>query len=108
MFINKALAQTITSTSPGSSVACGGKIKNPLGFCDLESLLVLIAEKLYFISIPIVTIMILYGAFQILTAAGETDKIQTGKRTIWYAIIGFAVVLIAGGISSVIKNFTSK
>jgi len=96
-----------TGVSGSTSGGIGG-IDNPLQFDDLTSLLVFIGEKLYLISIPIVVIMIIYGAFQILTAAGETDRIQTGKRTVWYAIIGFAVVLLAGGIASIIKSFTSN
>lgn len=100
ILINKALAQIATNPPVG--------IDNPLKFDDLTSLLVFIGTQLYYISIPIVTIMILYGAFQILTAGGEPDKIQTGKRTIWYAVIGFVIVLLAGGVSDLIKSFTSN
>jgi len=105
---NPATNNWIGNPAVGSSGNATGGIGNPLQFDDLAGLLVFIGEKLYLISIPIVVIMILYGAFQIITAAGETDRIQTGKRTIWYAAIGFGVVLLAGGIASIIRSFTSK
>jgi hypothetical protein len=108
ILINKVLAVQSAGTGANGGIGVGsgaGGINNPLGFDDLTSLLVFIGGKLFILSIPIVTVMILYGAFQILTAAGEPAKIEIGKKTIWYAIIGFGVVLIAGGISDLINNF---
>ncbi len=100
ILINKVSAQVGINPPTG--------INNPIKFNNLTDLLVFIGGQLYLLSIPIVVIMILYGAFQILTAAGEESKIQIGKRTIKYAILGFVVVLVAGGIADLIKSFTAN
>jgi hypothetical protein len=40
----------------------------------------------------------LWGGFNILTAAGEDDKVGTGKKIIIQALIGIAVIFLAGSI----------
>ncbi len=39
--------------------------------------------------------MVLYGAFQIMTAGGKPEQVSSGRKTILYAVIGYAVVLLA-------------
>jgi hypothetical protein len=41
-----------------------------------------------------------------LTAAGNPDRFNEGKRAIVYAIIGFIVVLIANGLPALIRDLT--
>jgi len=57
-----------------------------------------------FIAPPIVGIMIIIGALQILTAAGDEEKFKTGKKTVLYAVIGYAIILLASGISFIIQE----
>lgn len=90
IFINTANAITIT---------------NPLvGYNTVSELICGIAGALAVIAGAIAVIMVLYGAFQILTAGGEPKKFEEGKHTIIYAAIGLAVVLLAGGIVSLVGN----
>jgi hypothetical protein len=56
------------------------------------------------IAIPLTAIMVLVGAFQITTSAGDPEKFSTGRKTILYAAIGFVIALIATGVTSIIKN----
>ena len=91
---------------PSSGLIPGSGIENPLNFDTLTDLLIAVSKWLFKIAIPIVTIMILYGAFQMLTAAGNPEQFSKGKRTILYAIIGLVVVLIASGIPDLIKQLT--
>ncbi len=63
-----------------------------------------VASNLWIIAAPICTIMIIWGAFQMLTAAGDPEKIKTAKKTILYAAIGFGIVLLASGIPGLIKE----
>jgi uncharacterized membrane protein YidH (DUF202 family) len=56
------------------------------------------------IAIPLSVIMVLVGAFQMMTSAGEPEKISQAKKTILYAAIGLAIAIVAGGITTLLKN----
>jgi hypothetical protein len=58
----------------------------------------------YDIATPLATIMVLVGAFQMMTSAGDPEKFSQAKKTLTYAAIGFAIALVAGGVTSIIKN----
>ena len=64
-----------------------------------------IVNAIFYVAIPIVTVMVLIGAFQILTSAGNPEKIQTAKKTIFWAVGGFVIIIIGLGITSIIQNF---
>lgn len=90
-------------SSPGGSG--GFTLSNPLDPCkDLSCIALAIIKALFLISIPIVSIMVLVGGFQILTAGGDPEKFKTGRKTIIYAVVGFAIILIAGGVVSIIQS----
>ena len=100
---------TTGNTSNGTTVT----VSDPLG-CSSDpsgSPIVCVLNRIngaiFAISIPIVTLMVLIGAFQILTAAGNAEKVTKGRNTIMYAAIGFVVVLFAGGITSIIRSILS-
>ncbi len=59
---------------------------------------------LFTIAIPLCGIMVLVGGFQMLTAAGDPTKFSNGRKTILYAVVGFAVILVAGGVATLIQN----
>lgn len=52
----------------------------------------------------IFTGLIIYAGYNLMTAAGEQDKIDTGKKTIIGAIIGLTITLAAYSIA----NFVAK
>ncbi len=81
-------------------------LSNPLGGnCnDLTCPAQAIINFLFTIAIPLCGIMVLVGGFQMLTAAGDPAKFSNGRKTILYAVAGFAVVLIAGGVATLIRN----
>jgi len=85
-------------------VGSGSGLTNPLSYDTLEEILDAVAGFLFTISIPIMVIIIIIGAFQLITAGGSEEKIRKGKKTITWAVIGFVVVLVAGSIASLIKN----
>ncbi len=81
------------------------ELPNPLQTTSVADLLARIINFLIiYIGPPIFTLMILYGAFQILTAGGDPEKFKTGKKTILYAVIGYAILLVAGGVGFLIKQ----
>lgn len=49
--------------------------------------------------------VIIYAAFQMMTAGGDPEKFQTGKKTILYAVIGYGIILLSRGLVYVIAGF---
>ncbi len=84
----------------------GGPITllNPLGTQSFAGIVQAILAALFTLSIPIVAIMVMVGGYYILTAVGNEERLKTGRNTILYAVIGFAVILIANGVVSLIRE----
>ena len=53
----------------------------------------------------IASLVIIYGAFLILTAGGNTEQFEKGKKAISYAVIGVVVLLFSAFIVAAIKKF---
>lgn len=49
-------------------------------------------------------IMIIYGGFLYVSAAGKEDKIETGKKIIMYAVIGIIIILLSFAIVNTVLN----
>ena len=94
-------------TAPGGGItlpdllACTGA---PAGTSPILCVLGKILTVLLKISIPITTIMVLVGAFQILTAAGDPEKFKTGRKTILYAVAGFSIVFFASSVVPILQS----
>ncbi len=108
--------QLAASSDPGGSTDPGGsqdpdrspaeepKIENPLKFGTIPEILNAVAGFLYALALAVVTIMVLWGGLQILTAAGNPTQIEKGKKTLLYAVIGTVVILVAGGIADLVAD----
>ncbi|HVO28552.1 MAG TPA: pilin [Candidatus Paceibacterota bacterium] len=80
-------------------------LPNPLGSINnFQAVVAAISNFLVMIAIPLVAVMALIGGFQMITAGGSPEKFANGRKTLMYAAIGFAVVVLASGIVSIIKN----
>lgn len=80
-------------------------LPNPLSVNTFQQVVANVSNFLLIIATPLVTIMALVGGFQMITAAGNPEKFAAGRKTLLYAVIGFAIVLLAGGVAQIIKNF---
>ena len=63
----------------------------------------LIIKWLFIIIMLVVTIMIMYGGFLFVTAAGDPDRAGKGKKVLTYAAVGLAVALLARVIPSLLR-----
>ncbi len=52
----------------------------------------------------IAVIMIIYGGFLYVTAAGADDKVGTAKKIILYSIIGIIIILVSFAIVNTVLN----
>lgn len=86
----------------GQTQAITITIPNPLSCTDITCVLGQVLNSLLILAVPIVTIMALIAGYQILFAAGDPEKASRGRRTLLYAAIGFAVILLATSLSVII------
>lgn len=67
-----------------------------------------VADKLiggvYWIAVIVTPFMVLWGGFQVMTAAGDPTKLKNGRDTILWAAIGFLVALLASGFVDFIQS----
>lgn len=93
---SNAIAQSITIPNPLGS---GGK--------DIPTLIDTIATWLLGIGLTISTIIIIWAAFLFMTSGGSKERVTMARKTLWYAIIGIVILLLAKGVTSIIQNFLS-
>ncbi|HEY5221373.1 MAG TPA: hypothetical protein VIJ29_04545 [Candidatus Paceibacterota bacterium] len=105
--VSAALFLFLTATAANAQTLC-----DPLGTnCQpgtesFSTVATAVAAFLFWdIATPLSAIMVLVGAFQLITSAGEPEKISQGRKTLLYAVIGFAIALLAGSVVNIIKNF---
>ena len=87
--------QTFTDFKPGDSLELNsGNLSNSLTTTDdaTEFILRVVNFALGFLGL-IAVIIVIYGGVLYVTAAGEEEKTQTGKKAITYAAIGLLIVL---------------
>lgn len=82
-------------TTPGTD--CPG--------CCTMNLIFTITDWIFFALVALATIFILLGAFNILTAGGNAEKVTTGRSYILWAAIGLIVALLARVIPSLARFF---
>jgi len=83
-------------------------IKNPLGeTSDIYTLVMKILDFLIILAFPLSAILIVYAGLLYITSAGNAEKIKTAQKTLIWALIGFAIVLIAKSVPPIIEEFLS-
>jgi len=81
-------------------------ISNPLSGIadDIPGLIGYILYLARWIAGSIAVLMIVVGAYQILFSAGDPKGWEKGKQTITWAVVGFAIVLLAQVVVDIIKE----
>ena len=103
--MNYVLAQGTTTGSNPPYSGSGLSIEPPVGLpTSVCALLDNVTDFLFLVIAPLAGLMILWAAFQILTASGDPEKFATGKRTIVYALIGLGVVILSKGIVAIVTG----
>ena len=101
-------APVVFAQDGGTGGADGGtggvELPDPLGGKDFITILKQVTNFLILIAVPIAALMIIFGAYQIMFAGGDTEKVTTGKRTILYTVTGFVIILLAWSIIAILQN----
>lgn len=82
-------------------------LPNPLGISTLAELVEKLVQILAVVAAPVVTAMVLWGAWKITTSAGDAAKVKEGGKIIGYAALGFGIMLLAGGVTEIIQSLFS-
>lgn len=101
VFVPTVLAEGTNQNKPVTKI----ELFNPLKNESLDSLLATILQGLTALAIPVVTIMIIIGAYYLITAGGNPSRVSKGKDYILWAVVGFAVLLLATSITTIISNW---
>ncbi len=92
----------IPSKKPGAS------LYNPLKFKTFGELSKTIINFIFYTSLMIAFVFLLFGAFNILTSGGVIAKVALGKSIILYTVIGESIILLSRGLVSIISNILGK
>jgi hypothetical protein len=84
---------------PGKTCLCP-----PTRYRTITELIDGIINAVFKIGIILAPLMILWGAFTFVTAAGRPEKIETGKKIIFWAIVGLAIILFSRAIISIVRS----
>ncbi len=94
-----------TGTAGGNNAANSViELPNPLRISRIDDIVGLIINGLIFVAIPVVTLMVLIGAFQMLFSGGDPAKFENGKKTILYAVIGLVVIIVSRGVADIVVS----
>ncbi len=98
----KLVARDFTAIS--SACTSGATVSvDDYGMCCLISAVYRITDWIFYILMAFVGVMIVIGAFAIVTAGGSPDKVTAGRNYILYAVIGMIVAFFARAIPNIAK-----
>jgi len=84
--------------------AHGVEFVNPIDKDTVEEVITGIVDWVYKMALIVAPLMITVGAFYLITAAGDPERVNTGKKIITWTMIGIAVVLLATSVKLVIES----
>lgn len=85
---------------PGS----GEKIVNPISSSSITELIRKVLEGAIKIGMPVIVLAIIYSGFLFVSAQGNTEKLNTAKRSLMYTLIGAAILLGSWAIAQLITD----
>lgn len=75
----------------------------PCGVCCLMNALYTITDWVFIVTIAIVMLFVIMGAFTFVTSAGDPEKTKSGRLYITYAAIGLAIGLLARAVPGIVR-----
>ena len=98
--------------SPGRGGGGGGsteksvllEFKNPLAAENFNELIDALLSWIFWLSIPIAVIMIIYSGIQILLSGGDPTKVTKGKKILLWVVVGLAAIFIGRGFIALIES----
>ncbi|HOX30245.1 MAG TPA: pilin [Candidatus Paceibacterota bacterium] len=76
---------------------------NPITDDTLDKVINNLIDFVFTIALVVCPIVIIIGGFMFVTASGDPKKLETGKKIIFWALIGLAIAIMAKGIVILIR-----
>jgi hypothetical protein len=95
-----------TITMP--TVTSTGTLTNPITSTSFAALLDNVIDWILNIALVLAPLIIVYGGFLYMTAAGDTNKVSQGKNVVLYAVIGFILALMAKSLIGIFAGLVVK
>lgn len=101
--------QASTAGVPGVGPGAGTtsatvEFKNPLQAQDSKELIDAILNWIFWLSIPIAVMVILYAGIKMMTAGGDAKRFQNSRKILLWAVVGLAVIFIGEGFIALIES----
>ena len=90
------------------TVTSEGVIANPIAATSFSDLISRIIDWIINVALILAPLIIVYGGFIYMTAAGDTSKISQAKNIILYAVIGFIIALLAKSLAGILAGLVVK
>jgi len=102
--VSAVLTGAVLGLTAGQARAEDVGITNPLGDVELQDIIQKIISFLFGLALLICPIFIIWGGFEIATAAGAEQKITAGRQKITFSLVGLVIMALANGFVTVIKD----
>lgn len=79
-------------------------ICNPSKYGTLRDIIQAIADFIFWLAIPITSLMVVIGGVMFMTSSGKPEKVEQAKKLLLYSVIGLAIILLSRVIAAVIEN----
>ena len=83
-------------------------IPNPIKACGLEQVVKSLVRLLTTISIPLLTLFIMWSGFLFLTARGSDEQLKKAKTVFYWTVVGGAVLVGANVLAEALVNFAKQ
>jgi len=80
------------------------EIENPLEHDSLWGLLAAVIDFIFYISIPLASLLIVVSGYFFLASAGDPEKVRQAKHIIIYTLIGLTVVFLSKAIIAMLAE----
>ncbi|MFC1630234.1 hypothetical protein ACFL06_01720 [Patescibacteria group bacterium] len=100
------LVEDLSDIDPACAVPAGGTttvLISDYGACCAVNSIYKVVNIIFVILVGVAIILFLFGAFTLITAAGNPEKVTSGRNYILYAIVGLAVAMLARAVPAVAK-----
>ena len=94
---------TVSAATGDEDVSVDVEFINPITSNTLDQGINNLIDFIFTIALVVCPIVIIIGGFMFVTAAGDPNRLETGKKIIFWALVGLAMAIMAKGFVILLK-----